>query len=212
MNSEPRRGQVVDFEIQNPLKNMAENIQNFVWEKLSETERKDMGDDFKAVMRGFVLNIKPAILFGKGIEASDVVLKYLRENGIDAEMIGHYLVNRKAVMERYRKEPDFAREIGWEKDMTLDDFVKTADPHYSNLLGNVKAGFILGFPQSAIRSYAGYLQIGDKENLRSVDIFAPNGGRVYYFSTSKIYEHAPDVESLKNKVTTAFNDVGYTKK
>jgi len=213
MNFDLRKGPSFEFGSGlNTLKIKAENIQNFVWESLTETEKKIAGEDFKAAMCGFALNIKPAVLFGKEVSTKESIVKYLRDNDIDAEMIGPYLVNRKAVMERFKNELDFAREIGWEKDMTLDDFVESANPHFSNLLGSVKAGFLLGFPQSAIRSYAGYLQAGDKENLRAVDIYAPNGGRVYYFSTGKIFEHAPDVEDLKNKVAEAFDEAGYNKK
>lgn len=221
MASELRSGFIHDLEPINPIRTRAEKISKFVWENLSEEERRIGGKDVEAQLLGFVLDIKPAVFLGKidePITNSKLIVDFLVENGVDALVYGPFLINNKLLLERINSEFDFAQELGLEQGMSLDDFLSKTSPYERNVLGEARTGFILGFPQSAIRAFSDHLMATNgkpalnSEQLVSIDIEHPAGGRVFYFSTSKSAEHAPDVENLKQRVNQTFNDVGYAKK
>jgi hypothetical protein len=205
-----------DFEPINPIRTQAEKITKFIWENLSDEERKVGGRDVQAQLLGFALNIKPAIFLGKidepTIVSAEPIIDFLSTNGIDAMIYGPFLINRKLLLDRIKNELDFAKELGWEEGMSLEDFLAKTSPYERNVLGEIRTGFILGFPQSAIRAF-GENRISPKHELIiPIDIEGPTGGRVYFFSTAKSAEHAPDLEDLKKRVGVVFDHAGYVKK
>lgn len=221
MATELRGGSIQDFEPTNPIRTRAEKISKFVWENLSKEEQRVGGKDVEAQLFGFALDVKPAVFLGKidePITNPKSITDFLVENGIDAFIYGPFLINRKLLIERIKSELDFAKELGWEHGMSLEDFLAKTSPYERNVLGEIRTGFILGFPQSAIRAFGGHLMSTkgrlslNSDPLVSVDMEAPTGGRVYYFSTSKSAEHAPDVQNLKQRVNQTFNNAGYVKK
>ncbi len=184
----------------------------FVLENLPEKHQKSMDVDDISACRGLLLGVKPAILFAPReelIKDSSAIINYLNQSGFDMMMSGNFLINRRVLKDRIEKEKYFAREIGWEEGMSLEEFVAMANPDHKDLLGAIRTGFLLGFPVSAIRAFGNFLQHGDNSSLDRVDILDPNGGRVYYFVTEKNGQFAPDVKELRQKVDGAFKQAGY---
>ena len=187
----------------------------FILENLPEKHKNSMDVDDISSCRGLLLGIKPAILFApreEPIKDSSAIINYLKQSGFNMIMSGNFLINCRVLKDRIEKEKDFAREIGWEDGMSLEEFAATANPDHKDLLGAIRTGFLLGFPVSAIRAFGNFLQHGDNSSLNQVDILDPNGGRVYYFVTEKNGQFAPDVNELRQKVDGAFKQAGYDTK
>ncbi len=196
-------------------KDSIEKDVSFILQNLPEKHRANMDVDDISACRGLLLGVKPAILFApreEPIVDSSPIVNYLNQAGFDVMMHGNFLINRRALKERINKEKDFAIEIGWKNDISLEEFVSMANPDHKDFLGSIRTGFLLGFPVSSIRAFGSFLNHGENSLLSRVDILDPDGGRVFYFTTEKYYQNAPDVQTLRESVDTAFKNAGYEKK
>jgi len=159
--------------------------------------------DVTAACEAFWLGVKPAVLV-ENLKDPDAVQQYLDEAGRNAFVYRNtMIVDRDLVMQRIANELDFARELGWHDDMTVDDWLAQASPGGDGRQRSI-IGFFLGYPRSAVNAY-GNKQISEP---RGVNIEGPNGGRAFYFTTDVHLAEADDVKALAEKTRAAFNNAG----
>lgn len=131
-------------------------------EKITDREEKN-------ALIAFSLQAKPGVFLTPKASISqseEVALKSnLEPLGVNA--IGHknILLNPDLISERLRQEKDFAQEIGWNTDKTVVENIKAAtgterfitEPQLA-----ARLGFVLGYPASAIRTYARQTELNNR--------------------------------------------------
>ncbi len=160
-------------------------------------------NDVIAACESFWLGVKPAVLVDD-LKDTGEVQRYLDEAGRNAFVYKNtMIVDRDLVMQRIAAEPDFAKNLGWREDLTVDGWLALASPGGDGRQRSI-IGFFLGYPESAVDAY-GNRKIVEPQG---VNIEGPNGGRSFYFTTDVTLTEADDVKALAQKNREAFEKAG----
>lgn len=167
------------------------------------------GDTPKGECTGLLLGVKPAMLVDATAippSASDV----FRSAGIEPMLENRLLANPAAIYLRLATEPEFADWAGWKGERSLQENLREAsvkiadDPRRQAL-----AGFLLGFPESAVRGFVRELELGRSgiHDFRTLIMRTMNGFReekdpavLAAMDTPWLKEAAGELRRLKDRV------------
>ena len=184
---------------------------NCVAMALSPEERVFLNADMKAALLGFMLGIRPGVLFEGGIAKTEKIQAFLDDNHIDGFIYrstrgNSFIINRRSIEERIERElkhdPEFAKQLGWQEGLSLDEWLRLAD-EWGNFQQRRIVGFFLGYPKSALQAFG---QEGQKN--QGIEIAGPYGGRVLYFTTTPEMAEADDVRNLIEDSRMKFKAAG----
>ena len=147
---DPRRGvaRIMEFRKRERI------LQDVFWQAAEEDEHQVTSSDVGG-LRGLARDVKPAFLLPTGMNG-DALSTRLRESQAPDSIrrMGNLLVNVPVLEARLADERVLAKELGW-------DFEKSVEENVEHLHGSVirpnptscLTGFVLGFPESAIRDW-----------------------------------------------------------
>lgn len=122
---------------------------------------------------GFGLGVKPAVYLD-GFTLGDpqtVRERFLRE-GTDVNCDRDTIISERAVLERVRTEPALARAVGWNAAQSAMEQFQESMLFENRARDNMRIGFILGIPGTAIRSFDEERKIKDaKGNVLPSQLF-----------------------------------------
>lgn len=148
-------------------------VDSLYQDKLDITERNRIQGE----LFGLISGVRSAVFLGgfSDEEKSELHAK-LKQIVPDVELLRGAFVRVSAVEERINAERDFAREIGWRDGMSARQFVSLCD--FSQTESRVSAinAFVLGFPESAIRTYQENATIVSNASVPDVMLLNPDGG------------------------------------
>lgn len=177
---------------------------NCVATSLTPEKRAMWNKDIQVALIGFILGVRPAVLMDFPLDNPDVVQTYLDAEGRNTFIHrNEMIVDRDAVQRRIDSDPEFAKTLGWQEGMSIDEWLSHANPGGNGQERGI-IGFFLGFPKSAVAAYSNK-QIG---TAKGVNIPGPYGGRVLYFTTDEKLAEADDVNDLRQKSRAAFENAG----
>ncbi len=190
-------------EFQRPLANRFE----FANKLVSQIEHL-VPDDYpfgdRGAVIGVVLDIKPAVPIK--LTSLELLEQFLHQHGSNLEIIGGFLVNKHVLLERLKKDEGVAKEFGWDFDKSLEENIShlTVNEAEDNQFRKL-TGFILGYPEQAIRDFDRLRTIesqgvpdihrffftSDPETRRAlkVDVW-DEGDRSFLDSIEKLYDEA----------------------
>jgi len=183
---------------------------DFDWQEKAKTIPVDVLNRWRhnlfVTCEAFWLGVKPAVLIEHLKEVVSI------QHDLDSAQRNAYIyknemiVDRDLVLQRIADEPDFARDLGWQEGMTVDDWLAQASPGGDGRQRSIM-GFFLGYPKSAVTAY------GNKQITKpvGVSIEGPHGGKAFSFTTDAELVDADDVKALTQKTRSAFIKVGLGK-
>ncbi len=128
---------------------------------------------------GFGAGVKPAVyLDGFTLGDPMTVRDRFVQEGMNVECSRGAVVNADMVRERVRNEPRLARDVGWNPDQTAIEQFEESLLFQKRDRDNVRIGFILGIPGSAIRGFDRERKVLDEKGL-----VLP--GQLFHFSQKK---------------------------
>lgn len=112
------------------------------------------------------LGMKPAVyLNGYKIDDPRALQNRLRADGMDASCSNEVVIDNEAIRRRVREEPDLARAVGWNPRETAVQQFEESMRHERRERDNMRIGFILGIPGSAIRGFDRERKIQDERGM-----------------------------------------------
>ncbi len=100
---------------------------------------------------GVFLAVKPAVYI-PNLSAPEAVLSRLRSRFGELEFVGSFLVNTSILKSRIRRDRVFLEKMGL-RDADYKTILARANPEGTTLQENLLAGFVLGYPVSALQSF-----------------------------------------------------------
>lgn len=125
-------------------------------------------------MLGMMLELKPACLINNGNAFSAKDIKaFFAQRKIEVIIHNNFIINVKNLTERLQKEHNIAAWCGWDFAKSLEENISQASAiGTASIKAQMLAGFLLGFPESALRSYARSTQLEEKHIPNIEELFA----------------------------------------
>lgn len=120
---------------------------------------------------GLGLGVKPGVLLAYRPNR-DLINTFLRRERPDLQLMGNILVNIPLLEERLTKERAFAEALGWDSEKSLEANVETLSgvTHAENTREGL-TGFVLGFPEKAIRDFERMKKLQERGIPRMYNFF-----------------------------------------
>lgn len=156
---------------QNPI--IGERAATIVGEAIENEDPERFLQSTRGELVGFGMGVKPAVyLNGFTLGDPRTVRDRFLQEGAEISCGREIIVNEQAILERVRNEPVLARTVGWNAAQTALEQFQESMRFENRDRDNMRIGFILGIPGTAIRGFDKERKIKDaKGNVLPSQLF-----------------------------------------